>query len=289
MKIFITGGTGFIGSYLINALHLLKHEVIVLKRENSKPRIQLNKEPKWIIGNLGDGNLTKFPKCDVVIHLAASGVKASNRNWNDCIKTNIIGTNELLYGLSNVSNMPLFIYPRTFYENYLNDFSELINNPYVVTKTAGTKIIKLWASSNKKARVIFGTFFQVYGAGDDPGNVLTYTANCLRRGIPAKLGSGKGLRDWIYIDDLVDAFTRVLKVNGNRIQYFDFGTGKLTSIKEVVVKLAGLMGCSNDLLSFDSKRDRHDTELILCAKYFLPSWKPSVSLEEGIINYINSL
>ena len=44
MKIFITGGTGFIGSYLINALHLLKHEVIVLKRENSKPRIQLNKE-----------------------------------------------------------------------------------------------------------------------------------------------------------------------------------------------------------------------------------------------------
>jgi len=77
--------------------------------------------------------------------------------------------------------------------------------------------------------------------------------------------------------------------SGNKIQYFDFGTGQLTSIKQVVVKLAGLMGCSNDLLSFDSKRDRDDSELISCAKKFLPGWKPQVSLEEGIINYLNSL
>ena len=289
MKIIITGGTGIVGSHLVNALHLLEHEVIVIKRENSKPRIPLNKEPKWIIGNLGDNTIGKLPKCDIIIHLASSGVKSSNRKWNECIKTNIGGTYQLLHLLDKMSNKPLLVYPKTFYEESLNKFPKLGQNPYIATKSASTKIVKLWATYNIDARVIFGTIFQAYGAGDDPGNVLTYTANCLRNGVTAQLGSGNGLRDWIYIDDLVDAFTRALKVNGNRIQYFDFGTGKLTSIREVVLKLADLMDCSNDLLSFDSKRDRHDTELTSRAKKFLPAWKPRLSLEEGIIKYVNRL
>jgi len=288
MKIFITGGTGFIGSHLINAFHTLGHDVISIKRSGSKPRISLKKQPQWIVGKLGDGTLKNIPNCDIVIHLAASGVKVSSRNWHDCIKTNVIGTNELLYGLSNVSNMPLLIYPRTFYENYINDFSDLINNPYVVTKAATMKIVELWAKTNQSSRVIFGTIFQTYGPGDDPGNVLSYTAECLGKNIPAELGSGKILRDWIYIDDLVDAFVQTLNVSDNGIQYFDFGTGKLTSLTEVVGILADLMGSSKNILHFDLKRDRGDTEFAACAKNFLPGWKSRLSLEEGLTRFINN-
>lgn len=289
MKIFITGGTGFIGSHLINALHTLGHDVISLKRSKSKPRISLKKQPQWIIGKLGDGTLTKLPNSDIVIHLAASGVKASNRNWNNCINSNIIGTNELLYGLSNVSNTPLLIYPRTFYEDYLNKFTKLKNNPYFVTKAAATKMVELWVKTNQKSRVNFGTIFQAYGPGDDLGNVLSYTAGCLGRDIPAKLGNGEILRDWIYIDDLVDVLIKSIKCNNNRIQYFDFGTGKLTSLREMVEMLASLMDSSKNLLHFDSKKDRGDIKIDACAINQIPEWVPNYLVKSGIKEFIKHI
>ena len=52
MKIFLTGGTGFIGSHFINAMHRDGHKVVALRRKGSKPRIKLDQEPKWIEGSL---------------------------------------------------------------------------------------------------------------------------------------------------------------------------------------------------------------------------------------------
>ena len=292
MSVFVTGASGFVGRHLLSRLLDEGHNVIAY---DLKPPVSPNyagRHTHIITGDLSSGeglDQIVWEEVDAVVHLAAAGVKASRRNWSECVSVNIVGTETLLHAMSQVSPTPLLVYPRTFYEDYLNKIPGLEKNPYIVTKTAATKIVELWASDNKNANVVFGSIFQAYGAGDDPGNILTYTTNCLKNGVAAELGCGNRLRDWIYIDDLVDAFTIALKVNGNKIQYFDFGTGQLTSIKKVVVKLAGLMGCSNDQLSFDSKRDRDDTELISCAKKFLPVWKPQVSLEEGIINYLNSL
>ena len=292
MSVFVTGASGFVGRHLLSRLLDEGHNVIAY---DLKPPVSPNyagRHTHIITGDLSSGEGLEqivWEEVDAVVHLAAAGVKASRRNWSECVSVNIVGTEQLLHAMSQVSPTPLLVYPRTFYEDYLNEIPGLKKNPYIFTKTAATKIVEMWASDNKNANVVFGSIFQAYGAGDDPGNILTYTTNCLKNGVTAELGSGNGLRDWIYIDDLVDAFTRALKVNGNKIQYFDFGTGQLTSIKQVVVKLAGLMGCSNDLLSFDSSRDRHDTELISRAKKFLPAWKPRLSLEEGIINYIDSL
>ena len=292
MSVFVTGASGFVGRHLLSRLLDEGHNVIAY---DLKPPVSPNysgRHTHIITGDLSSGEGLEqivWEEVDAVVHLAAAGVKASQRNWSECVSVNIVGTEQLLHAMSQVSPTPLLVYPRTFYEDYLNEISGLEKNPYIVTKTAATKIVELWASDNKNANVVFGSIFQAYGAGDDPGNILTYTTNCLKNGVAAELGCGNTLRDWIYIDDLVDAFTRALKINGNKIQYFDFGTGQLTSIKQVVVKLAGLMGCSNDLLSFDSKRNRDDTELISYAKKFLPGWKPQVSLEEGIINYLNSL
>ena len=292
MKIFLTGANGFIGRHLLPRLLDKGHNVI--SYDIKEPVFQGNAYGKMrtIIGDLTSGeglDEIKWEEIDAVIHLAAAGVKASDRNWYGCISVNMLGMEKILYAIGEVSPPPLLIYPRTFYEDCISESSDLKNNPYIVTKTAATKIVELWARNNKNARVVFCTIFQAYGSGDDPGNILTYTANCLKEGVAAKLGSGKGLRDWIYIDDIVGAFLRGLEVTGDNIQYFDFGTGKLTSIKEVVVKLAGMMGYSNELLSFDSKRDRYDTKLRSCAKHILPKWKPSLSLDEGINKYIDAL
>ena len=61
MKIFLTGGTGFVGSHFINKAHDAGHEIISLKRHRSKSRIDLKKEPEWVYGNLDD-NMSKYFK-----------------------------------------------------------------------------------------------------------------------------------------------------------------------------------------------------------------------------------
>ena len=81
MKVFVTGSTGFIGSHLIENLIKNNHQVIALKRKNSQPRIQLNNQPIWMDGELGIGEKLSIPVCDAIIHLAASGVKSSKRNF----------------------------------------------------------------------------------------------------------------------------------------------------------------------------------------------------------------
>ena len=68
MKIFLTGGTGFIGSHFINAAHDAGHEIIAIKRESSQTRIPLMKEPNWITGDL-DCDFSKYlSNCEVLVH-----------------------------------------------------------------------------------------------------------------------------------------------------------------------------------------------------------------------------
>ncbi len=292
MRVLVTGASGFIGRYLLPRLLDEGHCVIAY---DLKPPFSKDHSCGATCIITGDLSLAEkldqiiWEDVDAVIHLAAAGVKASRRDWSECISVNIVGTEQLIHAMSSIPTPPLLVYPLTFYEDYLNKFSNFKKNPYIVTKAAGTKIVELWARDNKKASVVFATIFQAYGGEDDSGNALSYTASCLRDGIPAKLGSGKGLRDWIYIKDLIDAFLKTLKFSGDRIQYFDFGTGELTSLKKMVETLARLIGSSNDLLQFDPKRDRGDVELIACAKNLLPGWKPKYSVELGLTRLINDI
>ena len=292
MRVLVTGANGFVGHHLVPRLLDKGHNVITY---GLKPPFFQDYSCGYthiITGDLSSGeelDQIVWKDVDAVIHLSAAGVKASRRIWSECISVNIVGTEQLIHAMSNISTPPLLVYPRTFYEDYVNKLSGLKKNPYIVTKAAGTKIVELWARDNKNARVVFGTIFQAYGTRDDSGNILSYTADCLRDGIPVKLGSGKSLRDWIYIDDLVDAFIRSLNVSGNRIQYFDFGTGELTSLKGAVETLARLMGSSNDLLQFDPGRDREDAELTACAKKLLPDWEPRFSVEMGLTHFIDNV
>lgn len=287
MNIFLTGATGFIGRHLVPRLLKEGHNLISYSSSQYNGPISSNRH-SHIVGDISQGeglDNVYWHEIDAIIHLAAFGtISVRKSDWYKCVSVNIIGIEYLIHAISQISSPPLLIYIRTFLEDYLGDFPNFRNNPYIVTKKAGTDIVKMWASGNKNAQVIFCTIFQAYGPGDDPRSVLPYTENCLRKGMPAKLGSGGGYRDWIYIDDLMDAFVRILNVSGNRIQYFDLGTGKLTSLKEIVETLSTLMGVSRDLLQFDPRRDRGDTELKAYAKRIPPDWKPMYSIKEGLAN-----
>jgi UDP-glucose 4-epimerase len=292
MRILVTGASGFIGFYLLPRLLTEGHNVIAFDLKFHISKDYKHGQVQFITGDLSSGeglDQISWECVDVVVHLASAGVKASKRDWHDCIFVNIIGTNQLLNHMSKLDKPPLLIYPRTFYEDYLSEIPSLEKNPYVVTKNATTKIVESWSKHNKNARVVIGTIFQAYGPMDDSENILNYTKNCLRKGVLAELGSCRGMRDWIYIYDLVDAFVKSLSLFGSRIQYYDFGTGKLTSIKEVVETLAKLIDRPLNLLNYDHNRDRGDIKLKAKAETFVPGWKYNYDVNSGLKSFVEKI
>ena len=96
MKIFINGGTGFIGSHLINEIHSRGFDVISTKRSTSHSRTPLKKEPEWISNKDLNGITSAMKKCSSFINCGAVGVSPQNATWTDLIEYNINQTFSLL-------------------------------------------------------------------------------------------------------------------------------------------------------------------------------------------------
>lgn len=286
MRIFLTGGTGFIGHHLIKRLLLDKYEIIALKKkEKPIPKIFQNQKIKWVDGELGCSKLINIPECDVLIHLAASGVKSNNRNWDQCLATNIFGIKELLDSIDNLKFKPIIFYPLTFYETIEYKSNYMDDNPYIVTKRVSTKIIDSWVNNTNASKIIYGVIYQIYGLNDSNVDVLSYIKNQLNRNLPAKLGSKNNQRDWLYIDDLIQGIIESFSIQTKGIQRYDFGSGKLCTLEKISKKLAKTMGKPESLLHFNSVPDLYDTKIKEYAKDFVPGWAPKYSIDRGILEF----
>ena len=72
MRIFVTGGTGFIGSHFLNHAFKAGHEVVALRHSPaSQPRIPLDAQPEWVNGPMDQLKLGDFRNCEFLVHLAA--------------------------------------------------------------------------------------------------------------------------------------------------------------------------------------------------------------------------
>lgn len=90
MRIFLTGGTGFIGSHFINQSHDAGHEIIALRRSNeSIPRIPLNQQPHWLNCQLDEVTIDELIGCDVLLHLAAHSVNYPFDSLANCFRWNV--------------------------------------------------------------------------------------------------------------------------------------------------------------------------------------------------------
>jgi len=293
LTVLLTGATGFLGSALLPRLLEAGHRVICLgRREPRTKHANVTFIPCHFGRDLPELSID-WAAIDAVLHLAASGVKAAHRTWLDCLQFNVVGTRRLLDVLgASATRSPAFLMTQTFYEQLCGEHPQLLENPYIATKHAASALVESWAASYR-GRVALAAIFQVYGPGDDPGSVLPYAARQLSRGAPAQFGSGRGLRDWIYVDDAVSAIMATLQcISGpfpGPLLTVDIGTGELRSIRDMVERLALLTGLETaPLLDFDATRDRDDVSPTLAAAHLIDGWQPLVDCDEGLKRLIES-
>ncbi|KKP94043.1 MAG: NAD-dependent epimerase/dehydratase [Parcubacteria group bacterium GW2011_GWA1_36_12] len=241
-KILVTGGSGFIGENLIKKLKQLNAQTSNYDISNGNSILDYK--------NLEHTLKKKF---DVIYHLASfSGSKQSNENIEHSLKINTLATTKLLELSVKYSPKAKVIFSNSRLEygvtQYLPVDEKHPTNPisaYGFSKLASTQIALVFHEASKLDVTIFRTS-NVYGPHSKSKflgyNLINHYIDLASKGRELIVyGDGSQERDYIYIDDLLDAFISALESPySGQIYNLGFGKGiKLVEMAMLIIKFAG--------------------------------------------------
>lgn len=260
MRILVTGGAGFIGSNIVDAYIAEGHQVWVIDDESSGNRDQVHPKARYQDLNICDRlKLLRFFKgkrFDVVNHHAAQiDVRRSVADPLYDAKVNIFGLLNLLEECRHAKVKKIIFSSSggTVYGECSGPADEsspeVPLSPYGVAKLASEKYIKCFSSLYGLNYTIF-RYSNVYGPRQDPhgeAGVVAIFSNRLLSGDPVYIyGNGKQTRDFVYVGDVAAANVMALKKGKNEI--INIGTGKETSVKELLQTMASVTGSDPAIL-----------------------------------------
>ena len=301
MRALVTGAAGFIGSTLVDRLIADGHTVIGVDdlssgRMGNLDRARSNDTFAFVEADIVNADLIGLlaeAKPEVVYHLAAQiDVRRSVSDPQFDATVNVVGTVRVaeaarLAGVRKVvhtsSGGSVYGAPRN----------------YPTSETAPTDPASPYAASKIAGEIYLNTFrnlhgmdcshiapSNVYGPRQDPhgeAGVVAIFVKALLAGQPTVVfGDGSNTRDYVFVDDVVDAFVRASGSPGSG-QRFNIGTGVETSDRKLHSVVAGVIGAPDEPQSAparlgDLKRsclDARKAEMVL-------SWRAAVRLEDGV-------
>jgi len=252
MKVLVTGGAGFIGRNLVlRLIESKRHEVVVL--DNLSVRQTSNCLPPEAEFHFGDfTNRSTMARAlqgaNVVIHLAAlSGVIDSVVDPRPSFEINVAGSFQLLE-LAREAGVRRFIFASTG-GALLGDVTPPISegmspaplSPYGATKLALEGYCSAFTSAYDLACVAL-RFSNIYGpqSSHKKSVVASFIKNALRQESLVVYGDGTQRRDYLYVGDLVKGIETA--IDGNFVGTFQLGSGKPTSLRELISVLNGIIG-----------------------------------------------
>lgn len=302
-KILVTGGAGFIGSHIVDALIARGHRVVVVDNLSGGKKENINPKAKFYKVDIRDKkieNIFKKEKPDFVFHYAAQiDTRTSVRDPVFDAEVNVLGTINILQNAakqkvkkvifaatggalsSEATVLPTpeekFALPVSPYgaakisaEMYLHYFWKTYGMPYMALRMAN----------------VYGPRQSPYG---EAGVIAIFTNKMMNGEQPIIFGSGRQTRDYVYIGDVVSA--NMLAFGSSKVGSYNVGTGKETSVlyifkklkeltrADVVVKRGSPVGQKNSTLAAgEQMRSALNYSKI---KREL-GWKPSVKLDDGL-------
>jgi UDP-glucose 4-epimerase len=257
MKYIVTGGAGFIGSHITEAL-AEKHEVVVIdnffsgKLENLS---EFSDSVHVIRGSITDLPLLRnaFNEADGIFHLAA--IASVARSVDDPVathETNLTGTlNVLLAARDCGVKKVVFSSSSAVYGDEptlpkREDLPPFPLSPYAVSKLAGEYYCRVF-SELFGVKAVSLRYFNVFGPRQDPQGeyaavIPKFITNLLNDKPPLIFGDGKQTRDFVYVKDVVQANIRAMQNSATGT--FNIGSGKSTDLNMLANSIAEIMKVS---------------------------------------------
>jgi UDP-glucuronate 4-epimerase len=262
--ILITGGAGFIGSHLADRLLNEGYSVVVADnfcdyydvsiKENNVVHNLSNQHYKLYRTDIEDMAALKAifaaHKFDVVVHLAArAGVRPSIANPADYVKTNVLGTVNVLECMKKYDCKKLVVASSSsVYGNCSAEkFSEDLNvnepiSPYAATKLATEQLCYTYHHLYD-INVAALRFFTAYGPRQRPDLAIAKFAQQILQNKPIEMyGDGSSMRDYTYIDDIVSGIVAALKYNNTDYEIINLGGGNPITLKAMIQTLEECLG-----------------------------------------------
>jgi len=294
-RIFITGATGFVGSNLVRRALKKGADVFINIRNNSNTwRINdILKDISTIPVDITNYEILKDSinkiKPDIIFHTAVYGGVASQNNVETIFQTNIMGTEKLVRSCENV---PYEIFVNTGSSSeYGTNLSPMCETDllkpetyYGVAKAAASLYCQTNARINKKPIVTL-RLFSPYGQYEKKDRLIPSLILSALQKKPPKIASTRFVRDFIFIEDILDAYEAVINYRDTSGQIFNIGSGQQATVGKVTETILKLLG---NEVSFETGIPQSwNTEPpfwqanIELAKSGL-KWEPRYSLEQGL-------
>ena len=299
MKLLVTGGLGFIGSNFIlhtfekypdYQIYNIDAELTGSSHYNLK-KINKNENYQFIKANINNKKIIeKFvAKCDVVFNFAAeSHVDRSISAPKPFIDSNMMGVYILLEAIRKnkkkfiqISTDEVFGSLKKGSAKEEDSFNPA--SPYAASKAAAEMLVNSYVKTYG-CNVIITRCTNNYGSRQFeekliPKIILNASKN---KKIPV-YGTGKNIRDWIFVEDHCDALLKVL-FKGKSGESYNISAGNELSNLKVIKKILKLMKKSTSLIKFTSDRLGHDFRYSMDSTKTRKSlnWKPTTSFDEGL-------
>lgn len=283
--ILVTGATGFIGSALCRRL---LEEDVVLHAVSRKARQSTDDRLRWWKVDLTKFDqtqeLVKAVRADLIFHLAGqvNGALDPALTFPTFIN-NALSTVSLLAATQTVG-CERFVYAASMLDPDPGNFSVVPNSPYAASKLTASIYTKIFYELYDLPVVLLRTFF-VYGPGpESKRKLIPYTILSLLKNETPIIRSGTRMVDFVYIDDVVEAYLSAAEGDSLIGNVIDVGSGESISIGDVAAKIADIIGSGvRPVLKAASNKP---LELMPVARLEMAEqllhWRPKVSLETGL-------
>jgi len=279
MVIAITGSNGFVGKNLADALIAEGHEIIKIDITTGTDITNLEA-------------CQSIPQFDIMVHLAAKlFVPDSYSNPRDFYYTNIVGTLNMLEMTRKFNAR--FIFSSSYVygvpKNLPIDEKHPLNafNPYADTKIHGEYLCKGY-SKFYSIKTIIVRPSNIYGKGQNENFLIPSIFSRAKTGV-IQLQDPKPKRDYIYIDDVISAYLKIIQNNNLNSEIFNIGSGISFSVKEISEMINDIFGNNLEFKFSETERPNEvqDTYYNISKSKKLLGWEPKISLRDGLEKIAN--
>lgn len=260
-RILVTGGAGFIGSHIAERL-CVENDVLVYDDLSAGRESNLSGfdgKVDFVRGDVRDSDALgeAVRGVNVAFHCAARvSVTESVEDPIGTSKVNIGGTLRLMWE-SKKAGVERVVFPSSaaVYGSSpeipkREDMQPDADSPYAASKIVGEQYCRLFTKVYDLPTVILRCF-NVYGPRQDISSpyasVIPRFVTAIARGDrPQVFGDGKQTRDFVYVEDVVDAFTLAATATGAEGETFNVASGEGTSVLELLERVSGIVGCTTE-------------------------------------------
>lgn len=242
MKLFVTGGTGFVGSHFLQQALAAGHDVIAQRRPGSHSRLPLTREPVWVDRALDQDFRAELAGCDAIVHLASHTPNPPYAPLDECLYWNVYATTRLLQQAAAQGIRDILVAGTCFEygtaaegQDFVHPATEMRPSlTYPISKAAATTAC-LGLARNLDLRLQVLRIFQVFGEGEAATRFWPSLRQAAKDGRDFPMSAGLQVRDFVPVELVARTFVEALNftnVAPGQPHLRNVGTGRAQSLLE---------------------------------------------------------